>query len=75
MNDKHEKFKDLAEKRVSEALKRINLIGNLSNKNNYHYTENEIRQIINALEQSIKELKVKFNTKSINNKNSFKFKE
>ena len=32
---KREKFKKFAEKRVTNALKAISLIGNLANKNNY----------------------------------------
>ena len=35
---KMEKFEELAEKRVSDTLKKLQLIGNLANKNNYDYT-------------------------------------
>ena len=35
------KFVELAEKRVTRALKDIKLIGNLSNKSNYSYTKSD----------------------------------
>lgn len=55
-----EKFVKLAEKRVIRAIKDIRLIGNLSNKSNYSYTEGDVRQIIRALDREIKNLKQRF---------------
>ena len=43
------KFVDLAQKRVSKALKDIQLIGNLSNRSNYDYAEEDVAKIIKAL--------------------------
>jgi len=47
------KFVELAEKRVTRAIKDIRLIGNLSNKSNYSYTDQDVRKIIRALEAEI----------------------
>lgn len=58
--DRTSKFEELAEKRVNEALKRIRLVGKLSNKSNYSYTEEHTKQIIRALEEEVKALKGKF---------------
>jgi len=56
------KFVELAEKRVTRAIKDIRLIGNLSNKGNYSYTDEDVRKIIRALENEIKRLKQRFKT-------------
>lgn len=65
---KHEKFKRLAENRVNNALKQIELIGNLSNLNNYEYSQEEIKKIIKVLKNSIEIVEKKFET------DKFKFK-
>ncbi len=62
MNQKREKFVELAEKRVTRAIKDLRLIGNLSNKNNYAYTESDIQKITSSLEQEVKNLKMKFSS-------------
>ena len=60
MSEKRVKFVVIAEKRVTRAIKDLRLIGNLSNKNNYSYTENDVQKMISALEQEVKNLKNKF---------------
>lgn len=64
MNEKARKFRELAEKRVNNAIKQIQLIGNLSNKYNYEYTEEEVKKIINALKAEIRNLEIKFELSS-----------
>ncbi|MCK2001030.1 hypothetical protein MZM54_06435 [[Brevibacterium] frigoritolerans] len=73
-NKKTAKFEELAEKRVSETLKKLQLIGNLANKNNYDYTETHVKQIIDTLETEIKVLRNKFTEESKSRKTEFKFK-
>lgn len=68
------KFEELAEKRVSETLKKIQLIGNLANKNNYDYTENHAKQIIDTLESELKSLRIKFTEEAKEKSTEFKFK-
>lgn len=60
--DKREKFRLLAEKRVTRAIKDIRLIANLTNKNNYSYTEQDGIKICTALETEIKSLRGKFSS-------------
>ena len=55
-----DRFIVLAENRVNRAIKDIQLIGNLSNRSNYSYTDEEAEKIIRTLEAQIKELKVLF---------------
>lgn len=75
MNEKQEKFEKLAEKRVTDAIKKLRLIGNLSNKNNYEYTEEHSKQIIDTLESEMKILKAKFKDESGNSESTFSFKK
>ena len=60
MRDKRQKFIELAENRVTRALKDLRLIGNLSNRNNYEYTQEDAQKIISALEGEVRSLKAKF---------------
>jgi len=64
MRDKQKKFVQLAEARVNSVLKNIELIGNLSNKRNYEYTDEQANKIILVLESEIKELRSKFKSAS-----------
>lgn len=70
--DKREKFIALAEKRVTRAIKDIRLVGNLANRNNYSYTDQDGAKICSALESEIKSLRAKFS--SDENKPSTTFK-
>jgi hypothetical protein len=54
------KFVDLAKKRVSRALKDIQLIGNLSNRSNYDYTEEDVAKIFKALSDEVSACRKKF---------------
>lgn len=55
-----EKFVRLASKRVSSALKKIQLIGNLANKSNYDYTRQDFQKIIKALQDEVSACRQKF---------------
>jgi len=54
------KFVRLATKRVSNALKSIQLIGNLSNRSNYDYTEEDVQKIFRALQEELGACRKKF---------------
>ena len=54
------KFVDLATKRVSKALKDIQLIGNLSNRSNYDYTDEDVAKIMKALSDELSACRKKF---------------
>jgi hypothetical protein len=58
--DKRAKFVGLAEKRVSRLLNDIRLIGNLANRSNYSYNDQDVARIFNVLDQEVKALKLKF---------------
>ena len=52
-NGDREKFVELANKRVSRALKAVQLIGNLSNRSNYDYSDEDVSKIIKALQDEV----------------------
>jgi hypothetical protein len=59
-----DKFRILANKRVPKALKALDLVGNLSNRSNYSYTDEEVAKIIRVLKDKIKELESMFASRS-----------
>jgi hypothetical protein len=66
------KFVELAEKRVQRAIKDIRLIGNLSNRSNYSYTDEDARKIHRALKNAVDEVKARFDSKGDANEIEFK---
>ena len=60
MTNKREKFKELAEKRVNNAIKNIQLIGNLSNSNNYEYNNEEVTKIFKTLKEELQVAESRF---------------
>jgi ABC-type Fe3+-hydroxamate transport system substrate-binding protein len=60
--DKSAKFIELANKRVNRAVKDIALIGNLSNRRNYTYNEEQAKKIIKALQASVDQVKASFHS-------------
>lgn len=59
VESKHDKFKRLANQRVANALKKIELIGNLSSSG-YEYSPEEIDRIFTAIQQTIDSTKSRF---------------
>lgn len=58
---KKEKFVRLAEARTNKALAQIKLIGNLSDKSTYEFTEEDVNKIFTHLEKEIKIARARFN--------------
>lgn len=61
METKRDKFVRLAEKRMDNIIKGIELMGNLSNKNNYDYTEEDLNKIIRTLKKAVSDLEHTYN--------------
>lgn len=57
---KREKFIRLAENRVNNTLKQIQLIGNLSNKASYDYTKEDVEMVIRALKGAVSDVEKLF---------------
>lgn len=62
--DRRDKFVQLAEKRVNRTLKDIRLVGNLSNKSNYSYTDQDVKKIVSALKRALDDMQVRFDRNS-----------
>lgn len=60
MRDKRAKFVELANKRVNAAIKSLRLIGNLGNRSNYEYTDEDTRKVMRALQKELESVKAKF---------------
>lgn len=72
-NEDRQKFVDLANRRVSKALKAIQLIGNLSNRSNYDYTEDDAAKIFKALQDEVSACRKKFELAAKKQKSGTKF--
>tara|TARA_B100000886_G_scaffold303871_1_gene234766 strand:- start:758 stop:1003 length:246 start_codon:yes stop_codon:yes gene_type:complete len=69
--EKHTKFTELCEKRVSKATHYLNSIGNLSNRSHYHFTDDQISEMEKHLRATLNEMLLKFKSKTGEQK--FKF--
>lgn len=58
--DPRERFIELANKRVTNAIRQIRLVGNLANRRSYDYSEADAKKILRALQQEINILKSRF---------------
>jgi hypothetical protein len=60
MATRREKFVELAEARVNKTLKDLQLIGNLSNKSAYEFTDADTRKMFVALQRGLDAAKARF---------------
>ncbi len=59
--DKRAKFIELGEKRVANTIKSIRLIGNLADKSNYTYSEEDVSKISKVLRTELNAALSRFN--------------
>ena len=64
-------FERLAPARVEKALKAISVLGNLANRNNYSYDENQAQAIIDALNTEVRALQTSFKQELNKNRRTF----
>ncbi len=69
---KRQNFVRLAEARVSRALDSIRVIGNLSNRSNYEYDDQDVKKIIKTLQDELIKVKMQLEAKSGMSKQQFK---
>jgi len=60
MEDRKGKFKRLATYRTNIVLEKLRILGNLSNKANYDYTDEDINKIFSAIESQLRIIKTRF---------------
>ena len=64
-----ERFASLARKRLPRALAYLRLVGNLSDRSNYKYTDEQKKEIINELRKALRDVEHRFARKrNIDNK-------
>ena len=73
--EKASRFERLAERRVTETIKKMRLIGNLANRHNYAYTEEHVKQILDALESELRQVKARFRQEVSSQAQWFSFKK
>jgi len=61
-NEKEERFKKVASRRVKEILNKMRLLKNCANKNNYYYNEEQVNKIISAIDSDWKKVKAEFSS-------------
>jgi hypothetical protein len=67
-----QKFVELAEKRVTRTIRDIRLVGNLSNRSNYKYSDEDARKIYKVLKEALDEMKARFDRKGDDRTTAFK---
>lgn len=70
--DRSAKFVELANKRVNRAISDIKLVGNLANRQNYEFNDDQAKKIIKALQQAIDQVRQSFNNTEDATRGEFK---
>ena len=58
-----QRFKRIAEVRTNAVLDRLRILGNLSNRQMYGYSEEDIDKIFSAINKQLREVRAKFNSR------------
>lgn len=61
--NKNTRFKRLAKQRGERILKDIQLLGNLSNRNNYEFSDAEVKKLFTTIEEELKISRSRFAVK------------
>ena len=64
---KRDRFIRIAEARTNKAIDMLRLLGNCADKNNYEYSDDDARQIFQALQKELNNTKNKFSGIDSNN--------
>jgi len=68
---REQRFKRLAEKRTTAVLDRLRILGNLSDRTNYSYSQEDVRKIFSSIESQLRGVKARFQFKG-SSKEEFK---
>jgi hypothetical protein len=71
---KAQRFERIAERRVNEALRSLRLLGNLADRRNYEYTDEQVSLLLSAIDQECRGLRSKFKSGSAAGSQPFRFK-
>jgi hypothetical protein len=70
---KKERFKNVASRRVQKVLDDLDSLSKCANKSTYEYTEDDVRKMMNAINNQVALLKASFSANSKSGKQSFEF--
>ncbi|MEZ5343579.1 MAG: hypothetical protein R2706_19735 [Acidimicrobiales bacterium] len=62
METKRDRFVRLAENRTNKVLETVRVLGNLSNKSQYQYTDDDIHAIFATIRKNLRETEQRFRT-------------
>lgn len=65
-----ERFVRVAEKRLNNTIKQLQLIGNLSEKSNYSYSDEEIEKMFEILQRHLNDAHARFKKNNLTNKDT-----
>jgi len=72
VRDKRAKFIELVEARVNRAVRDIRLIGNLSNRSAYTFTDEDVRKVFRAIQKELDAAKGRFGGEGVAREEGFK---
>lgn len=74
MKSKRMRFEGVASKRVQYIIDKLELLGNCSNRNNYEYSEEDVRKMFSVIREQLRKTETRF-TDELNKKSrrTFKF--
>ena len=58
--ERHSKFIDIGARRTEDILHKIKLLSNLSNKSNYHYTDEEVNKMFGSIRVELRKAEATF---------------
>lgn len=74
MNDKRQRFERVAGNRVQAIIDKIDSLAKCSNRNNYSYTENDVRKMFSSIKAKLKYAEQKYYVETgVKNSNKFTF--
>lgn len=71
---KAERFERMAPPRVDKVINALRLLGNLSNRSNYSYTDEQVKEMFRAIDSALRETESKFKTGTKARSGGFAFK-
>lgn len=72
-NMRRQRFEKIGSKRVQKILDDIDILGNCSNRNNYEYSDADIKKMISAIKRKLKHLEMTFTNQTGRTRQTFKF--
>ena len=72
-NIRRNRFEKIASKRVQKVLDDLDLLSNCSNRNNYEYSESDVKKMMNAIRTKMKQLDLAFSGQNGHRKDTFRF--